>query len=99
MTTLTAVKDWRLRAACRREPDLWFDDHAEPSQLAVHVCRRHCPVTEQCQEEVRKHAPEWGVQAGLQWTRRGGRNRPSGLQPAQVKCRRECVPFMEVDGG
>lgn len=37
---------WRDRAPCQKNPELWFTDNTRSA--AVHICRSHCPVMEEC---------------------------------------------------
>jgi hypothetical protein len=39
---------WREDAACRSDPDLWFESGSARWAEAAHICLRHCPVLEKC---------------------------------------------------
>lgn len=62
---------WKARAACGSDPDLWFDEARR--QEAAHVCKRHCPVRDECAADVAraiglKKPPLGQVVAGLRYT-------------------------------
>lgn len=56
--------NWRARAACRHlDPETWFDADLRP--MALHICRRHCPVLQECRLNAFDHPPVSGVQGGV----------------------------------
>ena len=86
---------WQEAAACRRDPDAWFQPSTVARSLAVHQCRRHCPVLDECTAyaDVLVRAgkrPALCVLAGRWWNTRG--------QPIQA-VRRFCGPDCEVPDG
>lgn len=72
-------EDWRVHAFCAPNPDMWFDVATRP--LAMHTCRRHCPVVEQCLKDAREHPPKEGVQGGVAWNTRQQQIPESFCQP------------------
>ncbi len=44
--------NWRTMARCRLNPDLWTTRIAEMVRPALHICRQHCPVRQQCHAEA-----------------------------------------------
>jgi hypothetical protein len=46
--TVIVTHDWRDSAACRADPDLFFAEQSEAIAYARHICRRHCPVFDDC---------------------------------------------------
>lgn len=62
-TAAPALDNWMRLSVCRAEPDLWF---SEPSRrLAIHICRTHCPVRDQCEADAERIPCTHGVQAGV----------------------------------
>lgn len=63
--------DWRFNAACREEdPELFFPIGNTGLALleieeAKSVCRRRCPVIEQCLQWALESGQEYGVWGGL----------------------------------
>lgn len=55
--------DWRLQGRCRDTPDAWFE--AKTRTEAMHICRTHCPVAEQCLLDALECPPKDGVQGGV----------------------------------
>ena len=96
-----ASGSWWHDAACTADPDLFSAEipggNLEPGPAqtyAVHICRHHCPVLDQCRAETRKpgQTPSFGVQAGLIWVvsnLKGGR--PAAKQPADIGCGHHCA--------
>lgn len=60
---------WQKRAACRLDPDMWFDGAARAD--AVHVCRRHCPVLAECKEWADSVETVGGVFGGIAYSQTG----------------------------
>jgi WhiB family redox-sensing transcriptional regulator len=54
------------RAACRsaENPDLWFAESVVPQRIAASICRRECPLIEQCLAYALERGPTakgvWG---------------------------------------
>ncbi|WP_327071889.1 WhiB family transcriptional regulator [Kitasatospora sp. NBC_01302] len=90
-TTITlstaAEDDWRMRAVCAEEdPELFFPiGNTGPALLQIEeakaVCRRRCPVTEQCLTWALTNGEDAGVWGGMSederraMKRRAARNR------------------------
>lgn len=74
----TRAEHWDTKAACRHEPDVWFDNPG----LARHICHAHCPVLSQCQRGVRAARPVGAVMAGVLWTDSGTWPQPAQHQPS-----------------
>lgn len=72
--------DWHLRAACRGQLDLFFQEGrgigpAAARQQALAVCQR-CPVLEECHQYATEHRVRFGIWGGelqVRWERRAGR--------------------------
>lgn len=85
----TPVDDWWARGVCRNEdPELWFTDSLRAE--AMHVCRTHCPVVEQCYRDALRNRPKAGVQGGQAWSAKGTPMYAGALEPAKT-CTR-CKP-------
>lgn len=89
--TINDDQHWSHRGACASsdDPDLWSVRGQVPDwdaiSRAVHICRSHCPVQEQCYREM----------AGLRSTVIGGyyfndKGNLSSRQPVARRCR-ECI--------
>jgi transcription factor WhiB len=64
------VGEWRLRAGCRgMDPELWFPRSADSADArkALHVCRTHCPVWEDCLAWVTPRVTGGMVAGGWHW--------------------------------
>lgn len=84
----TPVDDWRSLGVCRYEdPELWFTDSQRAE--AMHVCRVHCPVVEQCYRDALRIRPTAGVQGGEAWSTRGMPLYGGAIEPAKScgRCR------------
>jgi len=85
VTTATAL-DWRTRALCRLNPDLWTTRSVAMVALAIHICRRHCPVRAECAQDAaetdRFHLVEV-VCAGVSY---GNNGLPTTRQTAASVC-------------
>lgn len=57
------MTDWRDAAICRTDPERWFNRSARAD--AMHACRSHCPVVEQCLRDALACPPTDGVQGGV----------------------------------
>lgn len=86
---------WVERAACRHDPDLWFNGYT--TRRAAHICLNHCPVLRQCRDEVKRKRPLWGVEGGVAWICKRNSNflhgRPRVHQPDPVPCDTYCEPY------
>lgn len=83
------MTDWMEKAACRNEgvdPEWWSDTPG----LAVHICRRHCPVRARCDQWAEGKTWHSMVIAGYLRTETWGR---SLVQPTESRfgCQK-CVP-------
>lgn len=65
------MSDWRDKAACQGEGDIFFGPEREPPevrearvQLAEMICNG-CPVRQQCNELAAEKAAMYGVWAGV----------------------------------
>lgn len=61
--TRLGTPDWRDQAACRFDPDTWFDKRSET--FAKEICDTVCPVQEQCLVYALAHGEDFGIRAGL----------------------------------
>lgn len=74
---------WEDRAACAHpqvDPEwFWPVEHgmaASTTRLAVHICRRHCPVLAQCRQDVTDvPPPDPCVAGGRRYVADGGAGR------------------------
>lgn len=78
--------DWQLRGLCRGkdyDPQLWTPNppNVERQQKeAAKLCKRHCPVIQQCRDWALEHHELYGVWGGMTESERdevwnGGRKR------------------------
>jgi len=98
---MTTGPHWTRRAACRHTPGLHVNDArgvlaTQLAAKAVHACRHHCPVFEECAELAREHTPSGVVQAGIRYGawRGGSRGRPTPTQPHDVACSKSCEVYV-----
>jgi hypothetical protein len=78
-TSGLAPINWRLQAACRGDnAELFFQPATRAT--ALHICRTHCPVLEQCRREALAHPPVALVMGGLAWRSTSGSLRPRPLK-------------------
>lgn len=59
--------NWMRRGACANTGDLFCSDHTDDEAKAIHLCRRHCPVLDQCKAHAAQDTPVGLVQAGARW--------------------------------
>lgn len=94
--TVNPDQHWSHAAACAKSdtPDLWTVRNQSPDwdavSRAIHICRTHCPVQEQCYQDM----------AGLRSTVIGGyyfndQGHLSAHQPASRRCR-ECTDLRHL---
>ncbi|MFF0823026.1 WhiB family transcriptional regulator [Micromonospora haikouensis] len=66
---------WEERAACRPgtpvDPEWWWPLSSGPASdtaRALHICRSHCPVVDECRRVVEEHPPAHPtVQGGVRY--------------------------------
>lgn len=66
---------WETRAACRPgqpvDPEWWWPiatSLAEDAARALHICRTHCPVMDQCRQAIQDQPPRHPtVQGGVRY--------------------------------
>lgn len=59
--------DWIKQAICRTDPDLYSSPKAGDKATAAHMCKAHCPVQEQCEQDAFGAKPVSVTQAGYWW--------------------------------
>lgn len=87
---------WRDLAVCRRDPDMWFT--AGLRAVAVHVCRKHCPVAEDCYQALRFTSITNGVMAGVAFGDGGVPMTKWGVGRSVGVCTPDCRPFRRTTG-
>ena len=87
---------WRDLAACRRDPDMWFTPSLRAA--AVHVCRKHCPVAEDCYRALRSTSITSGVMAGVAFADDGAAMTKWGVGKSVSVCTPDCRPFRRTTG-
>jgi hypothetical protein len=85
------VTDWRDRAACRHDPDLWFTGGDRTT--AVHICRAHCPVIAACREALQRTEISYGVMAGMAFAGDGVRMKKWGSGKSVGVCGPGCRAY------
>ena len=80
MTTPTLgppAVDWRQDAACRLvDPELFWPEYGRQAKvpLALHICRKHCPVRDECfawaRDAVDRNLLWPCVAGGMRWVAR-----------------------------
>lgn len=73
----TALGDWACDAWCLdTEDEKFFAESPSGQQMAADLCRRHCPVVEECLEHALASDERLGVWGGTtEWERRALRER------------------------
>jgi hypothetical protein len=87
VTAPTTDRHWLADALCRtqqHDPDLWFADTTQDRALALHLCRNHCPVLQQC--AAAQLAPAHGIFAGTAYAANGRRDNHSQRQ-SSLNCK------------
>ena len=87
------MSDWRDKAVCRADPDLWFGK-ATGSE-AVHICKHHCPVRNACRRWAVGAHLSFVTAGGIVWNADGQR---SQAQPEGAKCSPSCRAFRRTTG-
>jgi hypothetical protein len=91
---------WTTRGLCQANPDMWVSerngklgdrDHVQ----AVHICRVHCPVFEECAKATMDPIPRVGVQAGILWRKPPDAPGPELRQPPHIRCDAFCYTYRE----
>lgn len=93
----------RLKSGACRSPDVdpnwWTDVHYTRGHLrcdhalARHLCRFHCPVLAECQEDEAQWGTNWAgmVIAGELRIEAGGKSIPAKVQPAGPAVCKICI--------
>lgn len=64
-------EDWRKRAFCAThgiDPEVWVGEDPTLYVLAMHYCKRHCPVLDECREDAFTYAYRGVVAGGIVWS-------------------------------
>jgi WhiB family redox-sensing transcriptional regulator len=65
MNTLFPAPDWMSLGVCASaDPDAWFPGKGEPSRPAKAICKKHCPVIDECLEWALDQREPFGVWGG-----------------------------------
>ena len=116
MTTSTLdppAYDWRQDAACRLvDPELFWPQYGADSAnvpLALHICRRHCDVREQClawaQRDLDRGVLWPCVAGGFRWVSRakypggGGSSGRAHAYSTKAKAAPDGCPLCPLRGG
>ena len=94
---------WWEKAACIETPHLHTADIPHgvigsdgPQAWAVHICRVHCPVIDDCRDDIADRTPRGVVQAGIVWPDHGPIGRTARRQPTDPGCGSWCAHLTEV---
>lgn len=87
------MTDWREQGTCRADPDAWFDSKFRTA--AVHICRAHCPVVEQCNAWAQTAVVCGGVAGGIAFGDNGELLLRNGLGQSARICTPECRPYRQ----
>ena len=96
MTTATAVH-WSTRGLCRLNPDMWTTRSVAMVALALHICRRHCPVRTECAQDAAEADRFRLVEVVCAGVSYGNDGRPTTRQTAANACG-SCRTFTEGAG-
>lgn len=83
---MTQTLDWRTQARCRLNPDLFTTNKAAKVHAALHICRSHCPVREQCHADAQELPIFLRHEVVLGGVSYGNSGRPTTRQKAAETC-------------
>lgn len=91
---MTVDQDWRTRAACTRYPNTWWWEKPYFPD-ALHQCRTHCTVRDQCNTFAAQHKWKECVVAGQVWVAGKGPLEQDGIpskrpQPSSSRLCENC---------
>lgn len=87
---------WRDGAVCRADPDMWFT--ASLRSAAVHICRQHCPVVNDCYEALQYTRIAFGVMGGQAFAADGVPMTSWGVGKSAEVCGPYCRAFRRSAG-
>ena len=82
---------WLEHAVCQADPDMWFT--ASDRIGAVHICRSHCPVVEECHSALSRTWITHGVMGGVAFDDAGVPMKKRGSGKAVKVCGPYCRAY------
>lgn len=85
--------NWRLRSACRDDPDAMYPDDKAGAINAKRICAA-CPVRTACLEDALSRREPYGVWGGLSFRERHQVRRQRTARAAAAVCRKGLHPMV-----